>query len=158
MTSSQENATPLTFIETRRELYYCVGCLCEKRMEKRMDCGVGGRKWFQFDYTYTMRALMGGGGSRMRKGEENWRRWGHATDVWRKVYAYSRLHMQRRDVFIQHVTSSGRVAAKWRADHLMRYINSCVYRPMMQSANPIHRRLSSEQHPLKKERKETACQ
>jgi hypothetical protein len=108
--------------------------------------------------TLTQWGHWGGGGSRMRKGEENWRRWGHATDVWRKVYAYSRLHMQRRDVFIQHVTSSGRVAAKWRADHLMRYINSCVYRPMMQSANPIHRRLSSEQHPLKKERKETACQ
>ena len=148
-----------TFIETRRELYYCVGCyLFEKRMEERMDCGVGGRKWFQFDYTYTMRALKGGGGITDEKRGGELTSVGSRDDVWRKVYAYSRLHMQRRDVFIQHVTSSGRVAAKWRADHLMRYINSCVYRPMVQSVKPIHQRLSSEQHPLKKERKETACQ
>ena len=147
MTSSQENATPHIHRNTTG-----IVLLCRLLFVWKENGGTDGLR------RYTMRALKGGGGITDEKRGGELTSVGSRDDVWRKVYAYSRLHMQRRDVFIQHVTSSGRVAAKWRADHLMRYINSCVYRPMVQSVKPIHQRLSSEQHPLKKERKETACQ
>lgn len=156
-------------METRRG-YYCADVVVG---EKRMDAdgvSVVYRKWFQFDYTYTMRALRGRVGERCRmrrRGEESWLSWGHATDVWRKVYIHTYTHIRRAATYLSNTWPPGdgemarRSLGKDMRTHNIKSVLELGVR-----ANPIHQRdcepSQHTQHPQrrkeKRKKKETACQ